>query len=77
MWMPIRTLTCGPVRPLVARERALGLDGGEHGVACARERDEEGVALSVDLVAAVVRKRLAHEPLVLDEHLRRTGLAAA
>ena len=48
--------------------RALALDGGQDCVARAREGDEEGVALSVDFVAAMVGKCLAHEPLVRYEH---------
>jgi hypothetical protein len=36
---------------------------------CRHERDEEGVALGVDLVAAVVGKRFAQDRLVIREGL--------
>jgi hypothetical protein len=52
----------------VPLERALCVGCGGRGVAGAGEDVEEGVALSVDLLAAVAGERLAHEPLVLGEH---------
>jgi hypothetical protein len=54
-----------PVRPLVVTQRALRLDGGCHRVACPREREEERVALRVDLGAAVGAERLPHDPPVV------------
>ena len=53
---------------------ALGVDGRGDGVARAREREEEGVALRVDLDAAVLREALAHQPPVVGEDV---GVAVA
>ena len=39
------------------------------GVACAREGDEEGVALGVDLLASVSVKGTTQQPLVLGQGL--------
>ena len=52
-------------RPLVRAERALGFDRGVGRVLRAREREEEGVALRVDLGAAVAVHRAAHDPPVV------------
>ncbi len=60
----------GLVRPGVARQRPLRLDGSEHGLVCTPERVEERVPLRVELVPAVLRERQADEPLVLGEYLR-------
>ena len=54
--------------PLVGEERKLSFDGSKHRLARAREGDEEGIALRVDLVAAVSRERCAQQPLMLGEH---------
>ena len=54
-----------PVRPLVVAEGALGVDRGRDCVARPREREEEGVALRVDLRAAARAEGLAHEPPVV------------
>ena len=58
-----------PLRPRVRRVRALRLDRGRDRVARAREGEEERVALRVDLDAAAVSERLAHEPPVVGEHV--------
>ena len=58
-----------PLRPRVRRVRALRLDRGRDRVARAREGEEERVALRVDLDAAAVAERLAHEPPVVGEHV--------
>ena len=50
-------------------QRDLALDGGEQGVACAREGDEERVSLRVDLVAAVSSEGRPQQTLMLAEHL--------
>ena len=59
---------------LWVRAVALSLDGGEHRILRACKRDEEGVALRVDLVAAVRRERGAKQPSVVGEHV---GVAVA
>ena len=51
------------------RQCELPLDGREQRVSCAREGDEEGVALSVDLVTSVRDECRPQQPLVLREHL--------
>ena len=56
------------LRPVVRHERALTLDRSEEGVARARERDEERVALRVDLVSAVSVERLAEQALMVGQH---------
>ena len=56
--------------PGVRLQRALPVRCGRRRVAGAGEDVEEGVALGVDLLAAVARERLAHEPLVVGEHCR-------
>jgi hypothetical protein len=54
----------------LAGEGSLSLLRGGQGAARPRERDEESVALRVDLDAAVVLERLAREAAVLGERLR-------
>ena len=51
-------------------ERRLPVGGGGDRVGCARERDEERVALRVHLDAAVPRKRLPQHTTVLAQQLR-------
>ena len=58
------------VRPGVGAQGALGSDRSSRGVARAREREEEGVALGVDLGPAGASERLADEPPVLANDLR-------
>ncbi len=48
-------------------ECRLRLCGGGEGAVRLRKRDEEGIALRVDLDAAVRREGFAHEALVLGE----------
>ena len=48
-------------RPRLVLVRALDLDSGRHGVARARERVEECVALRVDLLPVMCPERLAHD----------------
>ena len=55
-------------RPVVERRLAVG--GGGERVRCARERDEERVALRVHLDAAVPRERLAQDAPVLGQQVR-------
>jgi len=55
------------VRPFVRHECALGSDGSQDRIPGPRERDEERVALGIDLLAAVRRKRIAKELLMLGE----------
>ncbi len=57
------------VGPLVGGKGELALDGGEQCVPRARERDEERVALRVDLVAVVGCEGLPQQALVIGEHL--------
>ena len=64
----------GPVRPVVARERLLGGDGGGDGVLRAAEAVEERVALRVDLLAATRAERLADDAPVIRE---RVGVPVA
>ena len=49
---------------------ALGVDRRLDGVARAREREEECVALRVDLDAAALGEALAHEPPMVANDLR-------
>jgi hypothetical protein len=56
--------------PRVAGQRSLCLDRRKHGFMGTSERVEEGIALRVDLVPAVVRKRLTKESLMLAQHIR-------
>ena len=51
------------------RERDLSLDRRQKRVACAGEGDEEGVALGIDLVAAVRFEGRPQQALMLREHL--------
>src|SRR5262249_60508730 len=56
------------VRPGVCGERALGLDGRACGVSGSAKRDEERVALRVDLPSAVSLEGDAQEPAVLGQN---------
>ena len=51
------------------KERELTLDCGEECVACAREGDEERVALCIDLVTTVRLEGCPQQPLVVPQHL--------
>ena len=55
------------VRPVVRGVGALHLDGRLDRVAGAREGEEERVALRVDLDAAALGERVAHQPAVVGE----------
>ena len=55
------------VGPVVCGVRALRLDGRGDRVAGAWKREEEGIALRVDLDAAVLREVLAHQPPVVGD----------
>ena len=57
------------VGPRVGCEVALRIHRSRDRVLRAPERDEEGVSLRVDLVAAMRRERLAQDSLVLLEHV--------
>ena len=57
-----------PIRPLVPCERSLALGGRRHRVLRARKGDEEGISLSVDLLAPGRRESLSQQALVLAEH---------
>ena len=59
----------GALRPGVAREGPLTLDCDTHGVARARERVEERVALGVDLAPIGLPEDLAQEPPVVRHDL--------
>ena len=67
--MPIRTRTTAPSGHACSAERALRVDRRGDRVLRARERDEERVALRVDLAAAVRVERRAQQPPVVGEHL--------
>src|SRR5215471_19119917 len=56
------------LRPFVVAEGALGVDGGGHRVARPREREEERVALRVDLRPAARAEHLADEATVVAGH---------
>ena len=58
------------VGPVVGEEGLLTLDRGEKRIACARKSDEEGVALSVDLVAPMGHERSTKEAPMIGENLR-------
>src|SRR5437764_8488326 len=64
---------CATVRPLVLRECALRVGSSAHRVLRTSERDEERVALRVDLVPVVPYKRIAQQEAVI---LERRGVAA-
>ena len=57
------------VRPTVSAEGELPLDRRKNRVARTGERNEEGVALRVNLVAAVLRKRRPEQALVVRQHI--------
>src|SRR6266568_3154793 len=54
-------------RPIVVRKRPLRLDRGPRGLVRAAEGEEEGIALVVDFLAAVVLRGRAQDPPVLRE----------
>src|SRR5581483_8825014 len=55
--------------PLVTRQRPLRRDRGVDGVSRTPERDEERVALAVELAAAARRPGLPEQALVVGDHL--------
>src|SRR5205823_389307 len=57
-----------PVRPLVLVQGALRVDRSGDCVARPRKREEERVALRVDLPALSGAERLAHDPPVIARH---------
>jgi hypothetical protein len=57
------------VRPLLLGQRTLDRHGRGDCARRAPKRDKERVTLRVDLLAAVRRKRVAHECLLACEHL--------
>jgi hypothetical protein len=57
------------LRPLLAREAALGGLRRAHSSASAREDEEERVALRVDLVAPGLLEHRPEQPLMLEQHL--------
>jgi hypothetical protein len=59
-----------PGRPLVAGQRPLHRQRAQNGLLRAPERDEERVALRVDLVASVAGDGRADQPPVVGQHLR-------
>ena len=59
----------GAPRPFVLCERALSFDRCPHGVLRAREREEERVALRVDLAARRRLEGAAQEPPLVGQHL--------
>ena len=60
----------GLLRPRMARERALRINGGADGVLRLPKGNEERVPLGVDLVPAGVLERGSQQPLVVGHHLR-------
>ena len=54
--------------PRVRQQGKLALDCGEKCLSRTRERDEEGVALRVDLVSAVSAEGRAKQPLMIGQH---------
>src|SRR5215210_3131656 len=56
-------------RPRVSRKRLLRLGGGEGRIGSRRERDEEGIALTVDYVAVVLLARPPEQTMVLSEQV--------
>jgi hypothetical protein len=54
---------------VLSGEVALRGDGSGDGVLRSRERDEERVALGIDLMAAVGGEGLAQDPLMLRENI--------
>jgi len=59
----------GFLRPRMRCERMLGGLGGADGVFCVAERDEETIALCIDLSTAVVPEHLAEEPPVISQDI--------
>jgi hypothetical protein len=64
VWIPIRTRTETPSGQGSAASRPLRGHGGGNRVPCARERNEERIALRVDLVTVELFDRLAEQPRV-------------
>ncbi len=58
------------LRPVVRRDRPLRLDGAAERVDRARERDEEGVALGIDLEPVPLLERGAQHLTLLGEQIR-------
>ncbi len=56
------------VPPGVCGESALAGGGGGDGVSCTIEEDEEGVALRIDFLAALLVEGHAKKPAMLREH---------
>ena len=67
VWMPDANPELVAVRPFVGGERALDLGGRRDGVVRRGERDEERVALRVDLEAAMPVDRVPQEVAVRRE----------
>jgi hypothetical protein len=57
------------VRPRMRTHRRLGLDRGEQRAARVGERDEEGIPLRTELVAAVRSEHRPQKPIVIGEHV--------
>ena len=64
---PDPNLDCRIVRPRVILQRLLPRNSRRDGIAGARERDEERIALRVDLLPSGVREHLAEQPLMIGE----------
>ena len=62
------------LRPIVRGVRALRVDSGRDRFACPREREEERIALGVDLDPVRRHERLADDPSVVCEG---AGVAAS
>ena len=58
-----------PLRPFLTRQRALRRDGCPCGLVRALEGEEERVPLRVDFRTAVVLRRRAKDPPMLDKEL--------
>ena len=74
MCSPILTRTVTPPGHAHAASAALRRDRRAHGIAGAREHDEERVALRAQLVTAMRRDRAADDPAVL---VKDVGVAVA
>ena len=70
MCIPIRTRSSASSGHACACSAQLRIRCRRRRVAGAREDVEEGVALRVDLLAAVPRERIAHEPPVVLQRRR-------